>query len=126
MTLLTGGLGRLQLGCLTVLDLQVAVRAIDLVVAHMHPMHQIDIFIAVQALPLAVTGKAALLRDIASRGVGNFSMTPLTVHVEAVHVSMVKAHQSDLDHLIRDHMTKCTAAGSLAHFHILEVAEDTG
>ena len=107
-----------------VLNLNMAIGALDLVIGDVSPMHELGFAVAAQPRRIVMTSVAALARNLA-RSLYDVGMARRALHVEALYVAVVEAQIRFCDYLIRDFVTERAARRSLIELLPFEVAEET-
>lgn len=107
-----------------VLDLDVTVRAFDLVIRHVSPVHELGLAVAAQSRRIIVAGVATLARNFAG-ALDNVCVTRRALHVEAFYVVVVEGQIRLGGDLARNLVAERAAAGSLIELLALEVTEET-
>ena len=125
MTRRAFGSGRFEMTRCHVLDLEVAVGALDLVVGHVDAVEKNNFLVRLKALRFVMTGHAPFLRHC-SRTRLRRRMAGLAFHPETGDVTMVEIKPSSVNHIIGNLVTERAPGGAGSGLLILEVTQDAG
>lgn len=106
-----------------VLNLNVAIRALDLMIGHVSLMHELGLAVTIQPWRIVVASVAALARDLAG-SLNHVRVARRALHVEALNVAVIEAQIRLGDYLIRHFVTEGASRGALIELLALEVTEE--
>lgn len=103
-----------------VLNLDVAIRAFDLVIGHVSLMHELGLVVATQSRRIVVASVAAFARNLA-RTLNHVRVARRALHVEALNVAVVETQIRLGDYLFRHFVTQGAAPGALIELLVLKM-----
>jgi hypothetical protein len=109
-----------------VLDLEMAVHAVDLVLGDVHAVQEVRLAVLLQPARLVVAGDAALARHRPVAAALGAGVAPRALHAVALHVGVVEGQSASPDDLVGDLVAERAARRARPRLLTLEVAQDAG
>ena len=108
------------------LNLEVAVHAVNLVISHMDLVHFLMLIILFEPIRFIVAGETSFSGNSSLKGAGHLRMAPLAFHVKTLNIAVVKTDHPLLDDSLWNRMAQCAACRIHSNCLTFEVTENAG